>query len=160
MSLKNLLPKGEISKEVIQDLAQVFEGERLCKEQRYGQAAKKYQQALESFPVGSSGRFMIYNKLGIVFEKLDQPDQAIAIYEQGREEGSITPFTYERLAKLYLDSDKHTKAIDCCNQGLKSLKLAKIDFFQELYFKIILLKLKRKAKRRGQDVDTKPNSAD
>jgi tetratricopeptide (TPR) repeat protein len=145
MSLKNILPKGEISKEMIQDLAPVFEGEQLHKKQEYGAAVKKYQQALGSFPVGSSGRFMIYNKLGIVFEKLNQLDQAIAIYKQCAEEGSITPFTYERLARLHLEIGKHGTAVDYCNKGLKSLKLAKTDLFQEIYFQIRLRIIKLKA---------------
>ncbi len=160
MSLRKLLPQGEVTKETIQDLASVFEGERLHKEHRYEQAAIKYKQALEDFPEGSGGRFMIYNKLGIVYEKLDQAEQAIATYEQGATEGSITPFTYERLASLYLAGGHHKKALDSCNQGLKSLKLAKVDFFQEIYFQMILRNLRRKARRRGQDINKKPKAAD
>lgn len=158
MSLKNLLPQGEVSKETLQNLSIVFEGERLHKEHRYTQAVVKYKQALQNFPVGSSGRFMVYNKLGIVYEKLEQADFAIAIYKQGAKENSITPFTYERLASLYLDRGHHEKAIDSCNQGLKCMKLGKVDFFQELYFQIILRNLLRKAKRRSQEIDQKPNS--
>ena len=153
MSLRKLLPQGEISKETIQDLSAVFEGERLYKEHQYSQAVIKYKQALKFFPVGSGGRFMIYNKLGIVYEKLEQTDIAIKIYKRGVQEGSITPFTYERLASLYVDSGNNEKAVDYCNQGLKSLKLAKIDFFQELYFHIILRKLRRKANHRRQNID-------
>jgi len=41
MSLRKLLPQGEVTKETIQDLASVFEGERLHKEHRYEQAAIK-----------------------------------------------------------------------------------------------------------------------
>lgn len=159
MSLKKLLPRGEVTKETIQNLSSVFEGERFRTEHRYAEAADKYKQALQDFPEGSSGRFMVYNKLGIVYEKLEQAEQAIAIYKQGATEGSITPFTYQRLACLYLDRGHHQKAVDSCTQGLKCLKLAKVDFFQELYFQISLRNLRRKAKRRGQDIDQKPNSA-
>ncbi len=147
MNLRKLLPKTDISKEIIEDLAPVFEGERLSKKRHYLEAAEKYQQALDNFPVGSSGRFMIYNKLGIVFEKLSQPHRSIEIYEQCVAEGSITPFTYQRLASLHMDTGAHTKAVDYCNKGLKCLKMAKTDFFQEIYFQFSLRKLRGKAKR-------------
>jgi len=146
MSFRNLLPRGEISEETMQDLAPVFQGEMLYKEKRYAQAVTKYKQALQNFPVGSGGRFMIYNKLGIVYEKLGQSDQAIAIFELGVKEGSITPFTYERLASLYIDTGNHKKAVDYCNKGLRCLKSAKANLFQEIYFHIILRNLRRKAK--------------
>ena len=89
---------------------------------------------------------MIYNKLGIVYEKFGQSDQAIAIYKLGVKEGSITPFTYERLANLYIDKGNHKKAVDYCNKGLRCLKPAKANLFQEIYFHIILRNLRRKAK--------------
>jgi len=146
MSFRNLLPRGEISEETMQDLAPVFQGEMLYKEKRYAQAVTKYKQALQNFPVGSGGRFMIYNKLGIVYEKLGQSDRAIAIYELGVKEGSITPFTYERLASLYIDTGNHKKAVDYCTKGLRCLKSAKTNLFQEIYFHIILRNLRRKAK--------------
>ena len=131
----------------MRDLAPVFEGERLHKQERYGQAVIKYKQALQNFPVGSGGRFMIYNKIGIVYEKLGQSDQAIAIYQQGVKEGTITPFTYQRLAFLYFDSGRAKKAVEYCNKGLKCLKPAKTNLFQEIYFQILFRILKRKAKR-------------
>lgn len=146
MSFRNLLPRGKISEETMQGLAPVFQGEMLYKKQRYAQAVTKYKQALQNFPVGSGGRFMIYNKLGIVYEKLGQSDRAIAIYELGVKEGSITPFTYERLANLYIGTGNHKKAVDYCNKGLRCLKSAKANLFQEIYFHIILRNLRRKAK--------------
>jgi tetratricopeptide (TPR) repeat protein len=146
MSLRKLLPRGKLPEDIMRDLAPVFEGERLHKQERYGQAVIKYKQALEKFPVGSGGRFMIYNKIGIVYEKLGQSDQAIAIYQQGVKEGTITPFTYQRLAFLYLDSGRPQKAVEYCNRGLKCLKPAKTNLFQEIYFQILLRNLKRKAK--------------
>ena len=147
MTLRKLLPRGKLPEDIMHDLAPVFEGERLHKQERYGQAVIRYKQALQNFPVGSGGRFMIYNKIGIVYEKLGQSDQAIAIYRQGADEGTITPFTYQRLAFLYLDSGKPQKAVEYCNKGLKCLKPAKTNLFQEIYFQILLRNLKRKAKR-------------
>lgn len=148
MSLRKLLPRGKLPEDIMRDLGPVFEGERLHKQERYGQAVVKYKQALENFPVGSGGRFMIYNKIGIVYEKLGQPDQAIAIYQQGVNEGTITPFTYQRLAFLHLDSGRPEKAIDYCNRGLKCLKPAKTNLFQEIYFQILLRNLRRIARQR------------
>jgi len=147
MNLRKLLPRGKPPEDVMQSLAPVFEGERLHKQERYGQAVVRYKQALQHFPVGSGGRFMIYNKIGIVYEKLGQSDQAIAIYQQGVKEGTITPFTYQRLAFLYLDSGRPQKAVDYCNKGLKCLKPAKTNLFQEIYFQILFRNLRRKAER-------------
>ena len=90
---------------------------------------------------------MIYNKIGIVYEKLGQYDQAIAIYQQGVKEGTITPFTYQRLAFLHLDSGRPEKTVSYCIKGLKCLKPAKTNLFQEIYFQIILRNLRWKAKR-------------
>jgi len=145
MNLRRLLPSGEIPKEILRDLSSVFEGERLFKEQNYAQAVIKYKQALQHFSVGSGGRFMIYNKLGITYEKQGRSDRAIAIYERGAKEGTTTPFTYQRLAILYLNQNNHKKASVYCNKGLKCLKAAKTNFFQEIYFQIILRKLRHKA---------------
>jgi len=152
MNLRRLLPSGEIPKEILRDLSSVFEGERLFKEQNYAQAVIKYKQAIKHFPVGSGGRFMIYNKLGITYEKQGQSDRAIAIYERGAKEGTTTPFTYQRLAILYLSYSNHKKAAGYCNKGLKCLKDAKTNFFQEMYFQIILRKLRYKARYLDRDI--------
>ena len=147
MNLRRLLPRGKISQEIFQSLNPVFEGEVLYKQERYAEAEARYLEALKDFPAGSGGRFLVYNKLGIVYEKLNDPRRAIEIYEKGAKEGAITPFTFQRLALLHLNSGNFREAIDYCQKGLRSLKLAKTDFFQEVYFWIIFQKLKRKIKR-------------
>ncbi|MBN2552587.1 MAG: tetratricopeptide repeat protein, partial [Spirochaetales bacterium] len=70
MNLRQLLPRGKPPEEVLRSLEPVFEGEVLFKEGRYEEAEKKYRQALENFPARSGGRFLVYNKLGIVYERL------------------------------------------------------------------------------------------
>ncbi len=147
MNLRKLLPRGKISQEIFQSLNPVFEGEVLCKQERYAEAEASYLQALNDFPAGSGGRFLVYNKLGILYEKLDDTRRAIEIYEKGAKEGTITPFTYQRLAVLHLNSGNFREAIDYCQEGLRSLKQAKTDFFQEVYFWVIFQKLRRKIKR-------------
>jgi tetratricopeptide (TPR) repeat protein len=147
MNLRKLLPRGKISQEIFQSLNPVFEGEILYKQERYAEAEARYLEALKDFPAGSGGRFLVYNKLGILYEKLDDPRRAIEIYEKGAKEGTITPFTYQRLALLQLNSGNLREAIDYCQKGLRSLKLAKTDLLQEVYFWFIFQKLKRKIKR-------------
>jgi tetratricopeptide (TPR) repeat protein len=147
MNLRKILPRGKISEEVMEALSPVFEGEILCKQERYAEAEARYLEALKDFPAGSGGRFLVYNKLGILYEKLDDPHRAIKTYEKGVKEGTITPFTFQRLALLHLNSGNFREAIDYCQKGLRSLKLAKTDFFQEVYFWFIFQKLKRKIKR-------------
>ena len=152
MDLRKVLPKGEISKEAMQALAPVFAGEILVKKQRYAEAATKYRQALDNFPARSSGRFMIYNKLGIAYEKLENYSRAIEVYKKCVSEGSITPFTYHRLASLHFELGKLIPAFEYCQKGIKSLKPAKTDFFQELYFHFTFRKLVWKIKRRMKSI--------
>ena len=152
MDLRKVLPRGKISQEAMQALAPVFEGEVLVKEERYDQAVAKYRQALDNFPARSSGRFLIYNKLGIAYEKLENYSRAIEVYQKCVNEGSITPFTYHRLAVLYFDVGKLIPAYEYCNQGIKSLKPAKTDFFQELYFHYLFRKLRWKITRRMKQI--------
>ena len=152
MNLRKVLPQGKISQEAMQALAPVFEGEVLAKAQRYAEATTKYRQALDNFPARSGGRFLIYNKLGIAYEKLENYSRAIEVYQKCVSEGSITPFTYHRLAILYFDLGKLIPAYEYCNQGIKSLKPAKTDFFQEIYFHYHLRKLRWKITRRMKQV--------
>jgi hypothetical protein len=63
-------------------------------------------------------------------------------------EGSITPFTYQRLAQLYLDRGNFARASDFVRQGIRCLKNAKTDLFQEIYFWFIFQRLKLRVKRR------------
>jgi tetratricopeptide (TPR) repeat protein len=152
MDLRKVLPRGKISQEAMQALAPVFEGEVLVKEERYDQAVAKYRQALDNFPARSSGRFMIYNKLGIAYEKLEDYSRAIEVYKKCVDEGSITPFTYHRLASLHFELGKLILAFEYAKSGIASLKPAKTDFFQELYFHFIFRKLLWKIKRRMKSI--------
>ena len=147
MDLRKVLPRGKISQEAMQALAPVFEGEILVKEERYDQAVARYRQALDNFPARSSGRFMIYNKLGIAYEKLEDYSRAIEVYKKCVDEGSITPFTYHRLASLHFELGRLIPAFEYGKRGIASLKPAKTDFFQELYFHFIFRKLLWKIKR-------------
>jgi tetratricopeptide (TPR) repeat protein len=152
MDLKKVLPRGKISQDAMRALAPVFEGEVLVKEERYDQAVAKYRQALENFPARSSGRFMIYNKLGIAYEKLEDYGRAIEVYKKCVDEGSITPFTYHRLASLHFELGKLIPAFEYGKSGIASLKPAKTDFFQELYFHFIFRKLLWKIRRRMKSI--------
>jgi tetratricopeptide (TPR) repeat protein len=149
MNLRELLPQGKISDETLQALAPVFEGERLCKEGRYVEAKTKHLEALENFPPRSGGRFLVYNKLGIVYERLNRIEQAIEVYEKGVSEGTVTPFTYQRLSYLLLNNNRFPEAMSYCQKGLRCLKRAPhINLTQEIYFWLIFQRLKRKIKSR------------
>ena len=147
MNLRTLLPRGKIPEEAMDSLNLVFEGELLMKTKHYAEAVSKYQQALENFPTRSAGRFLVYNKLGIAYEKLENRSRAIEVFKKCVAEGSITPFTYHRLAELHLGLGKLKESYTYCKSGIKSLKPAKTDFFQELYFHFIFRKIIWKIKR-------------
>jgi tetratricopeptide (TPR) repeat protein len=146
MNFRKLLSPGKVSDETLQMLNPVFEAEILCKHERYQEAEAKYLEALQEFPAGSGGRFLIYNKLGIVYEKMEKFAQAIAVYEEGAKEGSVTPFCYQRLACLHMDAGRLQEAMNYCAQGIRCLKRARTDLFQEIYFWLVFRKLKRKIK--------------
>lgn len=147
MDLKKLLPQGKFSEEAFKALTPIFEAENFFRDQEYEQAETKYLEALKAFPERSGGRFLVYNKLGIVYERLKLYDRAIETYEKCVTEGSVTPFTYQRLASLNMDSGKYRKAMDYCEKGIKQLKLAKTTVPQEFYFWIIFKNMKRKSRR-------------
>jgi len=147
MDFRQLIPQGKFSEETFKTLIPVFEGEALVKEGRYSEAETKYMEALRRFPKGSGGRFLVYNKLGVLYERMNQADRAIKIYEKGVTEGSITPFSYQRLSCLHLDAGRIEKALDYCHRGIKSLKNANTNFFQELYFRFFFYRLKRRSNR-------------
>jgi tetratricopeptide (TPR) repeat protein len=147
MNLRELLPKTKISEETMAALEPVFEGEILYKEGRYLEAEARYRAGLENFPVGTGGRFLIYNKLGILYEKLEKFSQAREVYEIAVKEGTSTPFTFQRLALLYLNARRFEEARRHCDLGIKVLKKAHTNFFQEMYFWLIFQKLKRSIKR-------------
>lgn len=148
MNLRELLPKGKISEETMLALEPVFEGEILFKEERYGEAEAKYLAGLENFPPGSGGRFLIYNKLGILYEKVEKFARAKEVYASAVQEGAITPFTFQRLAQLHLDGGRLEEALRYCDLGIKALKKAHTNYFQEIYFWFIFKRLKRNIKRR------------
>lgn len=92
---------------------------------------------------------MVYNKLGLLYERLNQFERAIGVYEKAVKEGAITPFTYERLSALHLDAGRLDEALeDYRNRGIRSLKKAHTDFFQEIYFWFVFQGLKYRIKRR------------
>lgn len=147
MNLDKLLQPGKVSEETLQMLNPIFEAEILAKHERYGEAEAKYLEALKDFPEKSGGRFLIYNKLGIVYEKMEKFEQAIAVYEKGAKEGSTTPFCYQRLACLCMDAGRLREARDYCSQGRKCLKRARTTFFQEVYFWLLFRRIERRIKR-------------
>jgi tetratricopeptide (TPR) repeat protein len=152
MNFRELLPQGKISEETLRALNPVFEGERLSNQGRYEEAKTNYLEALNNFPPRSAGRFLVYNKLGILYEKLNRTERAIEVYEKSVSEGTITPFTYQRLSYLLLNNNRFLEAMSYCKKGLGCLKRARhINFAQEVYFWFIFQRLKRKIKSRLPD---------
>lgn len=151
MNFRSLLPQGKISEETLQALSPVFEGEKLCEQGRYEEAETKYLEALKNFPPRSGGRFLVYNKLGIVYERLNRIERAIEVYEKGVKEGAPTPFTYQRLSYLLLNNSRFLEALSYCEKGLRCLKRANTNFAQEVYFWFIFQRLKRRIKSRLPD---------
>jgi len=148
MNVRELLPKGKISEETMQALEPVFKGEILYKQGQYGEAETFYLEGLENFPPGSGGRFLIFNKLGILYEKMRSFPRAVEVYESAVREGTSTPFTFQRLAHLHLEAGRFKEALRHCDLGIKALKTARTNFFTEIYFWLIFQKLKRTIKRR------------
>jgi tetratricopeptide (TPR) repeat protein len=147
MNFRQLVPQGKFSEETFKTLSPVLQGEVLVKEERFAEAEAKYLEALRSFPKGSGGRFLVYNKLGVLYERINKIDRAIKIYEKAVREGSITPFSYQRLSCLHLDAGRPGKALEYCQRGIKSLKKANTNVFQEIYFHFLFYRLKLKGKR-------------
>jgi tetratricopeptide (TPR) repeat protein len=156
MNLRQLLPQGKFSEETFKFLNPVIQGEALVKKEQYEEAEVKYLEALKGFPKGSGGRFLVYNKLGILYEKLNQIDRAIKIYEKGVREGSITPFLYQRLSCLHLDAGRPEKALDYSQRGIKSLKKSHTSFFQEIYFRFLFYRLNRRGRRMSRSGRSSP----
>jgi tetratricopeptide (TPR) repeat protein len=148
MELKELFRKEKVSVETLEALEPVFEGEVLYKEERYREAEARYLAGLKNFPPGTGGRFLVYNKLGILYEKLERFDQAMEVYERAVIEGTKTPFTFQHLALLHLEAGRFQEALRQCDLGIKAMKKARTNFFQEIYFWLIFQKLKRLIKRR------------
>jgi tetratricopeptide (TPR) repeat protein len=156
MNLRELLPQGKISEETMQALEPVFKGEIFFKQEQYGSAEASYLAGLENFPPRSGGRFLIFNKLGILYEKVGKLPRALEVYESAVREGTSTPFTFQRLAHLHLNAHRPREALRHCSLGIKALKTARTNFFQEIYFWFIFKKLQRTIKRRHPQASLPP----
>lgn len=156
MSWQDLIPKTTISQETMEALGPVIEGQRLFNHGQYSEAAVIYCQALELFPPKSAGRVLIYNKLGILYEKTGDSRRALDSYEKGVLEGALTPFTYQRLCCLHLEASRLPKALSCAQQGIRILKKARTNLPQEIYFWFVFQKLKHKITRLMR-LNSKPN---
>ena len=148
MSWRDLIPKTAISQETMEALGPVFAGQRLFNCGQYPEAEAMYFKALEQFPPKSAGSVLIYNKLGILYEKMGNARRALECYEKGVKAGALTPFTYQRLCCLYLEANRLPQALGCARQGIKILKKARTNIPQEIYFWFIFQRLKRKIIRR------------
>lgn len=146
MRLKQLVPTGRISESALLDLDEIFQGERLRKEHRYREAEEKYKIGLAKFPEGSGGRNLAYNKLGVLYEEMQDIGRAIEIYEVAAAEEAVTPFTYLRLGRLCLDAGRCRDCLDNCEKGARSLKISDTNLLEEVYFWFSFKRLRRKAK--------------
>ena len=148
MSWQDLIPKTAISQETMEALGPVIEGQRLFNHGQYLDAEAVYRQALGHFPHKSAGRVLIYNKLGILYEKTGDSRRALESYEKSVQEGALTPFTYQRMSHLHLEARRLHNALACAQQGIKVLKKARTNLPQEIYFWFAFQKLKHKITRR------------
>ena len=148
MSWRDLLPKTTISSETMEALNPVLEGQALFNRGQYLEAAAMYNQALDQFPPKSAGRVLIFNKLGILYEKMGDSRRALDSYEKSVKEGALTPFTYQRLCSLHLEASRLSQALSCVEQGIKVLKKARTNIPQEIYFWFVFQRLKLKIIRR------------
>jgi len=148
MGWRDLIPKTTISQETMEALGPVLAGQRLFNRGQYLEAEAMYCQALEQFPPKSAGSVLIYNKLGILYEKMCNSRRALDSYEKGVKAGALTPFTYQRLCCLHLEAGRLSQALGCAQQGIKVLKKARTNLPQEIYFWSVFQRLKRKIIRR------------
>jgi len=153
MSWHDLIPKTKISQETMEALKPVMEGESLFHRGQYLEAEAMYGKALDIFPPKSAGRVLIFNKLGILYEKMGDTVRALYSYEKSVEEGALTPFTYQRLCCLNLEAGRFSQALNSAHKGIKALKKARTSIPHEIYFWLVFQRLKRKISslmRRGQ----------
>ena len=148
MSWRDLLPKTKISQETMEALNPVMEGQALFNRGQYLEAEIMYGKALGMFPPTSAGRVLIYNKLGILYEKIGDTMRALDSYEKSVKEGALTPFTYQRLSCLYLETGRLPLALGYAQQGIMVLKKARTNIPQEIYFWFVFQRLKRRIIRR------------
>lgn len=144
MSWRDLIPKTTISQETMEALGPVLEGQRLFNRGQYPDAEAMYCKALEQYPPNSAGSVLIYNKLGILYEKTGDTRRAMDHYEKGVRAGALTPFTYQRLCCLHLEANRLSQALGYAQQGIKVLKKARTNLPQEIYFWFVFRRLKRK----------------
>ncbi len=142
------MPKTEIPPEIMEALNPVIEGQALFIRGQYLEAEAMYTRALDQFPPKSGGRVLIYNKLGILYEKMGDFHRAMDSYERSVKEGALTPVTYQRLSYLHLEAGRLPQALGCAQQGIKVLKKARTNIPQEIYFWFVFQRLKWKIKRR------------
>jgi Flp pilus assembly protein TadD len=147
MSFREKLPTPEASQAALRDLEPVIQGEWLRSQGRHEEAEARYREALATFPEGSGGRHLVYNKLGVLYEEIGDPERAEAVYRRAAEEGSVAPFTYVRLAELSLAAGRCGDAAAYCRRGQQALKGANTDVRAELYFWWVFQRLKRQARR-------------
>jgi len=148
MSWREVLPKTEIPPDVMEALNPVMEGQALFNRGQYLEAEAKYIQSLEQFPPKSGGRVLIYNKLGVLYEKMGNIDRALDSYEKSVKEGALTPYTYQRLSCLHLEAGRLPQALEYAQKGVKVLKKSRTKVPEEIYFWFIFQKLKWKIRRR------------
>ncbi len=144
MSWRDLIPKTTISQETMEALGPVLEGQSLFSRGKYPEAEAMYCKALEQYPPKCAGSVLIYNKLGILYEKMGDFGRALGSYEKGVKAGALTPFTYQRLCCLHLEAGRLSQALGCARQGIKVLKKARTNLPQEVYFWFVFQRLKRK----------------
>ncbi|MCX5818610.1 MAG: tetratricopeptide repeat protein [Deltaproteobacteria bacterium] len=147
MGWRDLIPKTTISEETMEALGPVLAGQRLFNRGRYLEAEAFYCRALENFPPKSAGGVLIYNKLGILYEKMGDPRRALDSYDRSVQEGALTPFTYLRLSGLHLEAGRLPQALASAQQGITVLKKARTNLPQEIYFWFLFQRLKRKINR-------------
>jgi len=148
MSWRDALPKFEISQEAMDALGPVLLGQRFFNQGQYQEAEACFRRGLDYYPAGSGGRFLIYNKLGILYEKTGDLERAVETYEKSVQEGALTPFTYHRLSCLHLEAGRLPQALTYAKRGIKALKKARTNVPQEIYFWFVFTRLKRRITRR------------
>lgn len=147
MNLRQLVPTSRISEETLQDLRPIIEGEALRSQGRYREAEVKYREGLRKYQRFSGGRFLIYNKLGVLYEEMHDLPRAMEAYGRAAAEGSMTPFTYLRLGHLSLVAGEPDESIGYCDRGIEALRHSRTNFIQEIYFWCALKRTRRMAKR-------------
>ena len=99
--------------------AYLFQGDLHASSERYEDAQKSYDQAIERDPTLAHGYF----QLGIIYDKLDQQGQALAMYEQAVKHAPDHQLYLHNLAyqyfrqKKYVEADKTYRSALNLNEG-------------------------------------------